>query len=146
MQPIEIRQPQLIRVAVLLFGIGWCAFVGTMAVETVLDGDPIAIAPVLLLAFGVVLVSRLVRVRVVAEVDRLVVRNMGPGGTVLRGEIQDISVDAAPFPVPMSTTSLVLSNGKTLRLDALGRTFLPGDGRRVANDVAKLQAWLHPGA
>jgi hypothetical protein len=121
----------------------WCGGVLAGAIVVALHGSPAAVIPVLMLAFGLTLGYRLLRMSVTLGPEDLLVRNYFQTRRVSRAEVEGFrigSVSTQPF---RRTIYLLLGDGSVLPLDVAGRANFSGRGKAVlAERMRVLQRWF----
>lgn len=146
MQPTTIRigLPLAVRLYVLVIALAWCAAFGPPAVAALIARNPVAVVPLLALAFGASLGARLLRLSVTAEGEELVVRNVSGNRRLHRDEIRDFEMAGPRTPIPLGrTVQASLHDGAVVVLDVLARPhLLPSSQRRLSVQLDELRGWL----
>ena len=141
--PVEIRQPRIVRIYLIGFSIVWCGF---LVVIIALTHSGASVVPALMLVFGALLFSRLLRLGVVADDTGLLVRNNYRTKHYAWSDVEGFRVGGAMGGAWGKGIYVLLRNGEVVVLEATRRVAGLGRGaERLDGYLAALRAWLPPG-
>lgn len=135
-----------IKASIFVFGGGWIVVAVVLAVAFFIGAPRIAVVPVFLAMFGIVLFTRMNRVRVMVYRDRIFIRNFFGAVTLPRTEV--VAFEAGHFGRLKRTAAInVVTRGRRIGLDGLGRRPPLTQRQRAERDanLDVLQDWLRHG-
>jgi hypothetical protein len=137
---IVIRNPNVSRSTIVGFGTFWCVGLLAFVVGLAIVGSPTVIVPIVILAFGVVLMYRMWRLAVVAHDDQLVIFNYSRTYRLPRSEIEAFRRGVEQFE---RAGYVHLVDGKTLRLDVTRQPLIfRRDPTVIDEQLDQLREWL----
>src|SRR4051794_26485188 len=109
MNTLEYRNPRVMRVYGVVFGIVWCGLLVANIIGASVARSWAAVpVGLLMLAWGAFFITRMPRLAVIAQGDELVVRNMWRTRRIPRDEIQDFRIGNPGLLRPFGKTLHVL--------------------------------------
>jgi hypothetical protein len=138
-----IRPPLAARAYVVVFLCIWCGGVLAGLIAAAAHGSPAVMFLLLMLAFGLTLGYRIVRLSVAIGRQDLLVRNLYRTRRIARADIVGFRQGALGQQPFTRAIYVLLRDGTVFPLDVTGRPYFFGRGQRLLDNRAQLlQGWL----
>lgn len=138
-----IRLPLAARAYVVVFMCLWCGIVLAGLIAAAADGSATVLVPLLMLAFGLTLGYRILRLSVVIGPQDLLVRNFYRTRHIARADVEGFRQGALSQQPFTRGVYVLLRDGTVFPLDVTGRPYFFGRGKELLNErIQLLQRWL----